>query len=288
MNTSETTTAITAIMPVMDLGMAAQRRQSLIDFTKQLMVKGQDYGTVPGIKKPTLFKPGAEKLTTLFGLSPTFEVIDKELDWTGKNHDGEPFFYFQYRCSLSRGDLLVGQGIGNCSSWEKKYRYRTEWTAGKKQQILNPDPAELVNTIDKMAQKRALVAATLIAVNASEFFTQDVEDYSDIIDGEYEAQPPQPSANGQSPQAPKPEPKPAKRPAAATNATDKDSWHQRALKAKTLSQFASAASYYLDEYDNDHHVIGALEQALDFVYDSEHNAEYINYLVNRKAVATND
>ena len=34
----------------------------------------------------------------------------------------------------------------------------------------------MVNTIQKMAQKRALVAATLIATSASEFFTQDVED----------------------------------------------------------------------------------------------------------------
>jgi hypothetical protein len=42
--------------------------------------------------------------------------------------------------------------------------------------IPNPDVAEVVNTIQKMAQKRALVAATLIATSASEFFTQDVED----------------------------------------------------------------------------------------------------------------
>jgi hypothetical protein len=34
----------------------------------------------------------------------------------------------------------------------------------------------VVNTIQKMAQKRALVAATLISTSASEFFTQDVED----------------------------------------------------------------------------------------------------------------
>src|SRR5205085_1753732 len=42
--------------------------------------------------------------------------------------------------------------------------------------VLNPDIADQVNTIQKMAQKRALVAATLLAVNASEFFTQDLED----------------------------------------------------------------------------------------------------------------
>lgn len=43
-------------------------------------------------------------------------------------------------------------------------------------QVDNPDIAEIINTIDKMAQKRALVAATLIAVGASEVFTQDLED----------------------------------------------------------------------------------------------------------------
>ena len=42
--------------------------------------------------------------------------------------------------------------------------------------IPNPDAADVVNTIQKMAQKRALVAATLIATSASEFFTQDMED----------------------------------------------------------------------------------------------------------------
>jgi hypothetical protein len=42
--------------------------------------------------------------------------------------------------------------------------------------IPNPDVADAVNTVQKMAQKRALVAATLIATSASEFFTQDLED----------------------------------------------------------------------------------------------------------------
>lgn len=45
--------------------------------------------------------------------------------------------------------------------------------------IKNPDVADLVNTILKMADKRALVAATLIATGLSEYFTQDIEDYID-------------------------------------------------------------------------------------------------------------
>lgn len=46
--------------------------------------------------------------------------------------------------------------------------------------IPNPDIADQVNTIQKMAQKRALIAATLLAVNASEFFTQDLDDFIDV------------------------------------------------------------------------------------------------------------
>lgn len=46
--------------------------------------------------------------------------------------------------------------------------------------VSNPDIADQVNTIQKMAQKRALIAATLLAVNASEFFTQDLDDFVDL------------------------------------------------------------------------------------------------------------
>ena len=42
--------------------------------------------------------------------------------------------------------------------------------------IANPDVLELQNTILKMADKRALIAATLVATGCSDIFTQDVED----------------------------------------------------------------------------------------------------------------
>lgn len=54
---------------------------------------------------------------------------------------------------------------------------------GVEYRIPNPDIFDLVNTIDKMGQKRALIAATLIAVNASEFYTQDVEDFDPSLFG---------------------------------------------------------------------------------------------------------
>jgi hypothetical protein len=42
--------------------------------------------------------------------------------------------------------------------------------------VANPDIADIENTILKMADKRALVAATLIATGCSDIFTQDVEE----------------------------------------------------------------------------------------------------------------
>ena len=46
--------------------------------------------------------------------------------------------------------------------------------------IPNEDIYSQVNTIMKMAQKRAYVGGVLLASNASEYFTQDLEDHADI------------------------------------------------------------------------------------------------------------
>lgn len=190
----------------------AKRRYNLIlEYTRSMMVEGKDYGVIPGTDKPTLLKPGAEKLTSLFELVPDFIIIDKILDFAGG------LFYFQYQCSLTHKGELVASGIGSCNSKEKKYRYRyiPEWKATDDEKssairkekktsrnnkeytmlvIENTEPFELVNTIDKMAQKRALIAATLIAANASEFFTQDIEDLQ-IIEGEYIETMPEPETD---------------------------------------------------------------------------------------------
>jgi hypothetical protein len=44
-------------------------------------------------------------------------------------------------------------------------------------QVRNPNIADTANTVLKMADKRALIAATLIATGLSEYFTQDIEDF---------------------------------------------------------------------------------------------------------------
>lgn len=197
--TTELTVIENSFMPVMTLSDAAERFKALGHFANQIMIKGTDYGVVPGSTKPTLLKPGAEKLTTFFGLRAVPVLVEKTEDWTGAQHGGEPFFHYWFRYELYRGSILIAAADGACNSWESKYRYRQGerkcprcgqstiikgkaeygggWLCfGKKggcgakfpdgaaeiesQQvgrIPNPDPADIQNTILKMAQKRALV-----------------------------------------------------------------------------------------------------------------------------------
>ena len=242
-------------LPVMAMETAIQRRESIILFTAGLMKEGHDYGVIPNTDKPTLLKPGAEKLCTLFGLVADFQVVEAVQDWTGSEHDGEPFFFYRIKCVLLRDGKEMGSGEGSCNSWESKYRFRwvdenkvppnldksklktrggkvsefafainkaeTSGQYGKPAEywkrfadaiehgdavaikrttktgkqmdaweidatmfcVPNENPADVVNTIDKMAQKRALVAACLVTVNASEFYTQDMEDMPDANGG---------------------------------------------------------------------------------------------------------
>ncbi len=65
-------------------------------------------------------------------------------------------------------------------------------------QVPNSDIFDQVNTFQKMAQKRAYVGAVLIATNASEYFTQDLDDHPETVTGEWKRDEPK--------QATKPEP----------------------------------------------------------------------------------
>jgi hypothetical protein len=211
----------TFLAPSASLDTVLMAYQAKKDFIEKVLRQGVDYGVIPGGNKPALLKPGAEKMVSFFGLSPIFEDVLTVEDWTGKDHDGEPFFYYRQRCVLHSGQRVIGSADGSCNSWEKKYRYRSSERVcpkcgkatiikGKQEYgggficfakkggcgakfadndptiigqevgtIKNPDIAEVVNTILKMAQKRALVASVLISTGASDYFTQDMEDFID-------------------------------------------------------------------------------------------------------------
>jgi hypothetical protein len=134
---------------------------------KEVMHSGEHYGKIPGCgPKPTLLKPGAEKLILTFRLvpDPLIEVID-----LGDYHR-------EYRVILklySQSGRYLGGGVGSCSTMETKYRFRKD-KDGKR--VENDNPADNYNTCEKMAKKRALVDACLTVTAASDIFTQDIEE----------------------------------------------------------------------------------------------------------------
>lgn len=157
---------------------------------REVMEPGTDFGAIPGTTDTrTLFKPGAEKLLILHGYAHEMHKVEEVLNWDA------PFFHYRYRCDIydRRTGTLVGQAYGSCNSRESKYAYR--WVAKsrvppdldlrllpqRKQRgtgwvqyrIPNADICDLVNTIDKMAQKRAFVGAVRVCTGASGLFAEE-------------------------------------------------------------------------------------------------------------------
>lgn len=200
---------------------ARSRLAELQAFVQTAMVKGEDYDTLPGVDKPTLLQPGAQKLAEIYGLAHQFVAVESVKDWD------RGFFYFEYKCILKsrRDGAHVGEGIGSCNSREARYagrwlfsselprgidksklrrRERVSQKTGKPfVQYLGPneDPYSLVNTIQKMAAKRSYVHAVLAATRSSALFTQDVEDAPEAFS----------AGPGPSPDAPPPPRPPPKR-----------------------------------------------------------------------------
>jgi uncharacterized protein (DUF3820 family) len=127
---------------------------------QQAVKPGHDIGIIPGTDKPTLLKPGAEKIVMMMGLASRYEIMDKVEDYD------KGFFSYNIRCTLSRQGMDICEGVGNCNSRESKY--------------VKADPYSIANTILKMAKKRAYVDAALSVASLSDIFTQDLEDMPDM------------------------------------------------------------------------------------------------------------
>lgn len=123
------------------------------------LVEGHDYGaSFYGASKPSLLKPGAEKILMLLGLSSEYEIIEKIQDYDNG------FFTYTIRCILTKNGQVITEGLGHCNSKEKKYESDKQ------------DKFMLGNTCLKMAKKRAQVDAALTVGSLSDIFTQDLED----------------------------------------------------------------------------------------------------------------
>lgn len=138
-----------------------------------------DYGIIPGSKKKSLLKPGAEKLLKLFKLGCRNRQVDKVIDRSAN------FAMFTYRSEIFclRSGVVVADCEGSTNSQENKYRERTVW---KKKELPNGQEisesskeetpvCDILNTLMKMTQKRSMIGATIIATAASDYFTQDME-----------------------------------------------------------------------------------------------------------------
>lgn len=159
---------------------------------KAVMKRDVHYGIVPGTKKPSLWKPGAEVLCATFHIAPEYRIEDLSTD-----------DYIRYRITcigIHQGSgTKMGEGLGECSSNEEKYKWervynkreyealpadrrriKFGWDKDKRAEYeifqARVDPADNANTVLKMAQKRAQIGMTLSVTAASDIFSQGLED----------------------------------------------------------------------------------------------------------------
>lgn len=188
----------TAIVPAK---VVAARQTAIWTLMAEAMEKQVDYGKTPGCgDKPSLFKAGSEKILAMFQLA--VDPLVEDLCPLGQGAYDE----FRVRVHVTVKEIksgrFVGKGVGECSSWEEKYKWRRavndaeydylksehpdlvrvkhgkDWKTKSDYQIkqVRVPTADIANTIVKMGKKRAQIDATLTATAASAIFSQDLED----------------------------------------------------------------------------------------------------------------
>jgi hypothetical protein len=194
------------------MDVAGVRRQvNLVqEVMKEFMKVDEHYGIIPGCKKPSLYKAGAEKLSMVFRMDPHYEI---SIDNMANGHRE-----VTVTCTLFAigSEIRLGSGVGSASTMEAKYRYRdmgrtcpncgnetiikgkAEYGGGWlcfakkggcgakfkeddpaiKEQIIGKieydNPADFFNTVLKMAKKRAHTDAVLTVTATSDIFAQDI------------------------------------------------------------------------------------------------------------------
>jgi len=173
--------------------MEIRAQVNLIQEVMQAVMKSDvHYGIVPGTKKPSLYKPGSEKILSTFRIAVEPVVTDLS------THD-EARYRVETRATSQATGMYLGSGIGECSSMEEKYKWRAAvcreefdetpddrrrmvWKRGYQDkpnyQIaqVRTNHADVANTILKMAKKRSQIDVTLTVTAASDVFSQDIED----------------------------------------------------------------------------------------------------------------
>jgi len=205
--------AVLSVTPQVEAGELVARIRVIREAMEQAMERDVDYGVIPGTgSKPTLLKPGAEKLGALFQLDVQLE---NEKMW---HEDGHLTVVSKATVFHQPTGARLGAGEGICTTREGRYAFRTAgrvcprcgsdaiikgkaeygggWVCFKKKggcgskfpddapsivsqetgKVPNENIADTYNTVDKMASKRARIDAVLAVTGASALFTQDIED----------------------------------------------------------------------------------------------------------------
>jgi hypothetical protein len=194
-----TTTEALQVAPALDRPATAIEIRAHVNLIqevmKAVMIENVHYGTIPGTPKPTLYKPGSEKILSTFRIA--IEPIVTDLS------DGDQArFRVETRATAQASGAYLGSGVGEASSLEEKYKWRgmicqeefdetpvdrrrAVWKKkdGKtfKVQQVRTQPADVANTILKMAKKRSQIDVTLTVTAASDVFAQDIEDLPDEL-----------------------------------------------------------------------------------------------------------
>src|SRR6266436_3291290 len=178
------------------------RIQQIQRLMNDVLKKDVDYGIIPNMPKgtkPCLLKPGSEQILAMFRLA--VEPIVEDLSTED---------CFRYRITVrltdSRTEAFLGSGVGEASTDDTKYKWkrtysqkeyeamppdrrRSKWISyrddhGQPQEVeqfmIRQEPADLANTVLKMAKKRAQIDAKLTVTGASSMFEQDSFDEDDV------------------------------------------------------------------------------------------------------------
>lgn len=199
----------------MGLNQALRRAETEAKKKNQQLAESQrkkleiDYGTIPGVNKPFLLQPGAEKIARWLKVRPVYETVDTEL---GNGH-----LEVVSRCRLldraTQEEVFQGPRC-SCSSMEPNFRFRwvmadpqpskdwifsegrvrkaegtgksvKEWKNGKptgqwlwQDRVENKDIHGERNKVRQMGEKRAIVKAIRNYGALSEIFTEDPSEWA--------------------------------------------------------------------------------------------------------------
>lgn len=143
---------------------SGQNYKLLANGRKVSLKRNIDFGVIPGTKKPSLYKSGAEAIAMAYGLLQHYEIESKIENLDTDN----PFAMYTVRCDLCKVvngiEYVFTSAYGSANTREKRNGRNSAFDSA--------------NTALKMAQKRALTSAAISVSGLSSAFTMDIEDES--------------------------------------------------------------------------------------------------------------